>query len=652
MSAAAPKVAAVTGGSAGIGKAICEDLLAQGYEVVSLARRKAEIDHPKMHSLEVDLADRAATGQAVRELVERFAPTTIVHNAGVIRAALLPEVKLDDLDALVDLHLGCAIQLVQGALPAMRAQRFGRVVLLSSRAALGLATRTSYSATKAGMLGMARTWALELAADGITVNVVAPGPIRTDMFYDVVEAGSEKERALAASVPVKRLGRIGRRGTRRAFLRRAREQFRHRPGAVRVRRHQRRQPGPLVSFQRPFRSVQKHHLWSIAMKVLNRIRTLAAVAAGLGALSAASAWAADLKVGFITSLSGPVSSLGIPYEKGMKAALAYKADLGGRKIQLVQLDDASDPTTAARNARKMIDEDKVDVIIGTAGSPGALAIAGVARETKTPLISIANANLPGEEGAWMVTLPQPAPLMVSAVVERMKKSGVKTVGYIGFSDAWGDLVYGALQKSAEPAGIKIVSNERYARGDASVTGQVLKIVALRPDAVITGTSGTPGALPYLALSERGYKGQIYGMHALINPDFVRVGGASVEGLLAPTGPVIVAEQLPNDNPIRKVSMDFRAAYQKANGAPPTDAFSAYTFDAWLVYLDAAQRALATKAEPGTPQFRLALRDAIVSTKELVGTHSVYNFKPTERYGSDDRSRVVVKLEKGQWKLVP
>ena len=202
-----PRVAAVTGGSAGIGKAICEDLLAQGYEVVSLARRKAGIDHPKLHSLEVDLSDRAATGEAVREMVGRFAPTTIVHNAGVIRAALLPEVKLDDLDALVDLHLGCAIQLVQGALPAMRAQRFGRVVLLSSRAALGLATRTSYSATKAGMLGMARTWALELAADGITVNVVAPpGPIRTDMFYDVVEAGSEKERALAASVPVKRLG--------------------------------------------------------------------------------------------------------------------------------------------------------------------------------------------------------------------------------------------------------------------------------------------------------------------------------------------------------------------------------------------------------------------------------------------------------------
>ena len=200
------RVAAVTGGSAGIGRAICEDLLAQGYEVVSLARRRAEIDHPKLHSIEVDLADRAATAQAAQELVQRFEVTTVVHNAGVIRPALISDVKLEDLDALVDLHLGCAIQLVQAALPAMRAQRFGRVVLLSSRAALGLQTRTSYSATKAGMLGMARTWALELAPEGITVNVVAPGPIRTDMFYDVVEAGSERERALAASVPVRRLG--------------------------------------------------------------------------------------------------------------------------------------------------------------------------------------------------------------------------------------------------------------------------------------------------------------------------------------------------------------------------------------------------------------------------------------------------------------
>lgn len=380
------------------------------------------------------------------------------------------------------------------------------------------------------------------------------------------------------------------------------------------------------------------------MKNVVRMTVMAAaVSLSLGVM------AADYKVGFITSLSGPVSSLGIPYQKGIQAAVAYKSEVNGRKIRLVQLDDASDPSTAARNARKLIDEEKVDVLIGTAGSPGSLAIAGVARETKTPFISISNSNLPGEEGSWMVTLPQPAPLMLSAVIEHMKKAGVKSVGYIGFSDAWGDLVYDALNKSAPAAGIKVVSNERFARGDTSVTGQILKITALRPDAVITGTSGTPGALPYLALADRGYKGHLYGMHALINPDFVRIAGNSANGLLAPTGPVVVAEQLPESNPMRKISMDFRAAYQKANNAAATDAFSAYSFDAWLVFLDAAQR---TKGEPGTPEFKAALRDAIVTTKELVGTHSVYNFKPTERYGSDERSRVVVRLDKGQWKLVP
>jgi NAD(P)-dependent dehydrogenase (short-subunit alcohol dehydrogenase family) len=202
----ADKVAMVTGGSAGIGRAICEHLLADGYEVVSLARRRCDIDHRRLHSIEVDLMDRAATAGAARELVRRFDVTTLVHNAGVIRPALLADVKLDDLDALVNLHFGCAILLVQAALPAMRERRFGRVVLLSSRAALGAQTRTAYSATKAGLLGLARTWALELAADGVTVNVVAPGPIRTDMFHDVIPAGSEREQKLAAAIPVGRIG--------------------------------------------------------------------------------------------------------------------------------------------------------------------------------------------------------------------------------------------------------------------------------------------------------------------------------------------------------------------------------------------------------------------------------------------------------------
>src|SRR6478752_3861034 len=370
-------------------------------------------------------------------------------------------------------------------------------------------------------------------------------------------------------------------------------------------------------------------------RTLTQLVGLTAIAA-----AAASACAADLKVGFISSLSGPVAALGIPYEKGIRAAIAQHPTIGGRKVELIVLDDASDPTTAGRNARKLVVDDKVDVLIGTSGVPGAMAIAAVAKETGTPLISPTPVTIPGPEGAWTVTVSQPFPLMVSAVVDRMKKSGVKTVAFIGFSDALGDLAYDSLVKSADAAGIKVVANERYARSDSSVAGQVLKIVASRPDAVFAGNSGTPGALPYLALAERGYKGQIYGTHGLINADFVRVGGASIEGLQVPSGPVLVADQLPDSNPVKKVSMGFRAAYQKTNSAVPTDAFSSYTYGAYLLLADAASR---TKGEPGTPQYRTALRDAIVSTKELVGTHGIYTFKPDDRYGSDQRGVVIVQM---------
>ena len=362
-------------------------------------------------------------------------------------------------------------------------------------------------------------------------------------------------------------------------------------------------------------------------------------------------FAADLKLGFITSLSGSSSSLGIPYAKGLQAAIAYRPEVDGKKVTVVQLDDASDPTTAARNARKLIVEDNVDALIGTAGTPSGLAINGVALEYKVPFISIAQSKVDGPDGAWMVTVPQSAPLMIDAVAAHMKQNGVKTVAYIGFSDAWGDLVYDALQAAASKNGIKIVTNERFSRNDSSVTGQVLKIVAAKPDAVLAGTSGTPGALPYLGLNARGYRGKIYGTHGIINPDFIRVGGASLENLLAPTGPVIVADQLPDTHPSRKVSLDFRNVYQKINQAPPTDAFAPYAFDAWLIFTDAAKRALAKK-QPGTPEFRNALHDAVNTTKELAGTQGVYNFRADSRFGSDQRAVVMVKLEKGQWKYQP
>jgi branched-chain amino acid transport system substrate-binding protein len=385
------------------------------------------------------------------------------------------------------------------------------------------------------------------------------------------------------------------------------------------------------------------------MKTLIRSCIGLALAAGL----ATAASAADLKVGVNVALSGPNSSLGVPYSKGMKAGLAYLSEISGHKIQLILLDDGSDPTAASRNARKLVEEDKVDVLMGSSGVPSSIAIAQVAKETKTPMIGLSPISISGADNPWVVTVAQPTQLMVDAVVDRMKRNGVKTVGYIGFTDAWGDLVYDALMKAAPSRGIKVVSNERYARADQSVTGQILKIMALHPDAVMTGGSGTPGALPFLELAKRGFKGGVYGQHGLINSAFIRVAGNSANGALMHTGPVIVAEQLPDDYPTKKIALEFRKIYQKVNGEASTDAFSAYSFDAWIVFTEAAKRALvASKAEPGTPEFRVALRDAIFSGKEVVGTHGVYNFKPGSIVGVDDRARVIVTLKDGKWKLTP
>src|ERR1700730_15606787 len=382
------------------------------------------------------------------------------------------------------------------------------------------------------------------------------------------------------------------------------------------------------------------------------ILRLAAIVAASAALSVSTSFGADFTIGFVTSLSGPGASIGIPYEKGVLAGYAYADKVGAHKIKLIRLDDASDPSAATRNARKLVEEEKVDVLMGTSGVPGTTAMLVVAIETKRPIISPPHTTQPqNPNGQWLISIPQPPPLMVAAVVERMKKDSVKKAAYIGFSDSWGDLVYDALMKNVGGTAIEVVTNERYARADTSVTGQTLKLVAARPDAVITGGSGTPGALPYLALADRGYKGGLYGTHALINPDFVRVGGRAVEGVIAPTGPVIVAEQLPDSNPTKKVSLAYREVYQKANNAQTNDAFSAYSFDAWLVFLDAAKRALA-KAEPGTPQFREAFRDAMLSVKEIVGTHGVYNFNAGSSFGVDDRARVLVQLQKGAWTLMP
>jgi branched-chain amino acid transport system substrate-binding protein len=393
----------------------------------------------------------------------------------------------------------------------------------------------------------------------------------------------------------------------------------------------------VIGFSPPIREVR-----------VNKIVRLAGAAAIASAM-VLPAKAADITVGLVTSMTGPGASIGIPYAKGAAAGLVYKDDVNGIKITLVQLDDASDPSTATRDARKLIEQDKVDVLMGAGSTPGTLAITTVGHELKVPVIALAPADVPGEPGSWMVCIPQPPTLMVSVVVDYMKTTGVKTIGYIGYNDGWGDLVYNGLEKSAN--GIKIVTNERYARADTSVTAQALHIVGAAPDAVMTGGSGTPGALPFIALRERGYTKEIYGTPALINPDFVRVGGAAVEGVIASTGPVVVADQLPDSYPTKKIALEYQAAYQKANNEPARGAFGPYAFDGWLVMLDAAKRALATGAQPGTPEFRTALRDALVTVKDVVGTHGIYNFKPGYSFGVDKRALVLVKLVDGKWKLM-
>ncbi|MGY3590413.1 branched-chain amino acid transport system substrate-binding protein [Bradyrhizobium sp. USDA 4341] len=363
---------------------------------------------------------------------------------------------------------------------------------------------------------------------------------------------------------------------------------------------------------------------------------------------------AEILVGFVTGLSGPVSSIGIPNAKGLAAGEAYIGEVGSEKLRVIQLDDGSDPTASARNARKLVEQEKVDILIGTSGAPQTLAMATAAIEMKIPMIAVSPiAAVPsGDGGPWVVQTPQPTPLLVQGIVDHMKARGLKTVAFIGFSDAFGDLMYDSLTQSAKAADIKVIANERYARSDSSVTAQVLRALAAHRDAIMLGGTGTPGALPVIALSERGYRGPLYGNHGLISADFLRLAGKAANGIICPTGPVTAAEQLPASNPIQKVALAFRAAFEKANGEAPTDSFSSYSFDGWLVFVDAAKRALATGAKPGSPEFRTALREALFTTKELVGTQGVYSYTPADRHGVDARARVLVQIEDGKYKLLP
>jgi branched-chain amino acid transport system substrate-binding protein len=370
----------------------------------------------------------------------------------------------------------------------------------------------------------------------------------------------------------------------------------------------------------------------------------------MGSLICAHA-SAQIKIGVTVSSTGPAASLGIP-EKNAIALLPK--EIAGKKVEYVILDDASDTNTTVTNTRKLISEEKVDAIIGSTTTPNSLAMLSVVGEGRTPAISLASSNRIIEpmdaNRAWMFKTPQTDTMMATAIAQHMADTGVKTAAYIGFNDALGEAFLAEVSKFAELKKIRMVAVERFSRTDTSVTGQVLKILGAKPDAVVVGGSGTPAAMPPKALVERGYKGAIYHNHGTANTDFLRVCGKECEGTFLPTGPVMVPKQMPDSNPIKKVAQDFVDRYEKAYGPGTVAAFASYAWDAGLLLQRAIPEAL-KKAQPGTAEFRAALRDALEGIKNLPTSNGIVNMSEKDHLGLDNRARVMVQIKNGTWRYI-
>ncbi|MDP3670922.1 MAG: ABC transporter substrate-binding protein [Telluria sp.] len=373
---------------------------------------------------------------------------------------------------------------------------------------------------------------------------------------------------------------------------------------------------------------------------------LKALAVALSVLACTAAYA-DINIGISVSATGPAASLGIP-QKNTVALLPSM--IGGEKVNYIVLDDASDPTQASKNARKLTAEEKVDVIIGSSTVPTSAAIAAVANETKTPQVSDGPVDLPKEKNTWVFRSPQHNMIMADALVGHMKETKVKTLAFIGYSDAFGEGWLREIKPLLDAAGIQMPVVERYSRTDTSVSGQVLKIVAAKPDAVLIVGSGTPAALPHLTLVDRGYKGQIYQTHGAANKEFLKVGGKALEGGILPVGPVVIAAQLPDNHPSKKVGLSYVKRYEDKYGAGSFSSFGAHLADAFTLVEWAVPAAL-KKAKPGTPEFRQALRDEMETARDVVATHGVYNMNPSDHFGFDARARVLVRVENGAFKLL-
>jgi len=372
---------------------------------------------------------------------------------------------------------------------------------------------------------------------------------------------------------------------------------------------------------------------------------LALAAAGLLPLGAS----ADINIGVTLSATGPAASLGIPEKNTIEM---LPATLGGEKINWIVLDDGSDTTRAVTNTRKLISENKVDVVIGSTVTPNSLAMVDIAAEAETPMISMAASarivDPANPKTRWVFKTPQSDSLMADAIAVHMKANGVKTLGYIGFNDAYGESWLVEIRRSAQTAGIQVVADEKYNRNDQSVTGQALKLIAAKPDAILIGASGTPAATPQKELVARGYKGRIYQTHGVANPDFLRVVGADGNGTYLPIGPMLVYEQLPDSNPVKKAAAEYVTKYEAKYGKDSRSTFGGHAWDAYALLAKAAPEAL-RKAKPGTKEFRVALRDAL-EADNVVGSHGVFVMSPQDHNGLDNRARVMIRIENGRWVL--
>jgi branched-chain amino acid transport system substrate-binding protein len=360
---------------------------------------------------------------------------------------------------------------------------------------------------------------------------------------------------------------------------------------------------------------------------------------------------AEINVGVTLSATGPAASLGIPEKNTID--LMPKM-IAGQKVNYIVLDDASDTTTAVKNTKKLISEHKVDVVIGSTTSPNSLAMIDVVAEGETPMISMAAAarivEPMDEKRKWVFKTPQNDAQMSTALVEHMTSNNIKTVAYIGFSDAYGEGWWNEFAKIAQARKLTLVANERFNRADTTVTGQILKILSAKPDAVLIGGAGTPAALPQKSLKEKGYKGVIYQTHGVANNDFLRVCGKDCEGTVLPSGPVLVVAQLPADNPVKKSAQEYVSKYEAAHGKGSVSTFGAHAWDAGLLLANAVPGAL-KKGQPGTREFRAALRESLEQTKNLSAAHGVFNMSAQDHLGFDQRARVLVTVKQGAWTFI-